>query len=114
MIQWRQFPKRKEAFFQIESKGQTISEIFQLLVEMLKSLKKKSEPVIPSLQLSYSSFDFKMVSLSLTYYSTEDLKIEVLQPKKLIIYNLKFEKDSMHFGILSRDYLNTALSGENI
>lgn len=48
------------------------------------------------------------------YYSTEDLKIEVLQPKKLIIYNLKFEKDSMHFGILSRDYLNTALSGENI
>lgn len=55
-----------------------------------------------------------MVSLSLTYYSTEDLKIEVLQPKKLIIYNLKFEKDSMHFGILSRDYLNTALSGENI
>lgn len=81
---------------------------------MLKNLKEKSEPVIPSLQLSYSSFNFKMVSLSLMLYSEEDLKIEMLQPKNLTIYNLKFEKDSMHFCILSRDYLNTALSGENL
>lgn len=64
--------------------------------------------------MPYSAFDFKMVPVSLMLYSTEDLKIEVLQPKKLIISNLKFEKDSMPFCVLSRGYLNTALSGENV
>lgn len=47
-------------------------------------------------------------------YSAEDLKIEMLQPKKLIVYNFKFEKDCVYFCILSRAYFNTASSGENI
>lgn len=41
---------------------------------MFKSLKEKSELVIPSLQLHDSSFNFKMVSLSLMLYSIEGLK----------------------------------------
>lgn len=66
--------QKKRNIFQIEFKGQTVSEMFQLLVGMLKSLKEKSELVIPSLQLHDSSFNFKVVSLSLMLYSIEGLK----------------------------------------
>lgn len=113
MIQWREeFPKRKEAFFPpTECKGQPISEIFQLLVEMLKSLKEKCECVIPSLELPSSSFNAKMVSLS--WYCTEDLKIEMSQPKDFIISVLKFGWNSVRFSILTRDYLNAASSGDS-
>lgn len=78
---------------------------------MLKSLKEKCECAIPSLESPSSSFDFKMVSLS--WYCTEDLKIEMSQPKEFIIPVLKSGWNSMHFYILSRDYSNTALSGDS-
>lgn len=78
---------------------------------MLKSLKEKCECVIPSLELPSSSFNAKMVSLS--WYCTEDLKIEMSQPKDFIISVLKFGWNSVRFSILTRDYLNAASSGDS-
>lgn len=105
--------QKKRSFFPppTESKGQPISEIFWLLVEMLKSLKENCGCVIPSLKLPSSSFSVRMVSLS--WHCTEDLEIEMSQPKEFMISVLKFGWNSMQLYILTGDYLNSAPSGHS-